>query len=104
MPSQPRPGVGALLLAAALVPLPSRAADTGHPLDPAAKAGVVSTVNVFDGLIPLLDRDAPVPSFAEDGPAPSPPAAAGSAPGQMPMDHGAMNHDAMGHGASQAAE
>ena len=103
MPSQPRPGVGALLLAAALVPLPSRAADTGHPLDPAAEAGVVSTANVFDGHIPLLDRDAPAPSFAE-GAAPPPPAGAGSAPGQMPMDHGAMNHDAMGHGASQAAE
>jgi hypothetical protein len=103
MPSQPRPGVGALLLAAALVPLPSRAADTGHPLDPAAEAGVVSTVNVFDGLIPLLNRDAPVPSFAEST-APPPPAAAGSAPGPMPMDHGAMNHDAMGRGASQAVE
>ena len=103
MRSQPRPGMGALLLLAALAPLPSRAADTGHPLDPAAEAGVVSTANVFDGHIPLLDRDAPAPSFAEGAAAP-PPAAAGAAPAPMPMDHGSMDHGAMEHGASHKAE
>ena len=88
-----RIGAGTLLVAAALVPRPELSAADLHPLDPAAPAGVLPTQNTFEALVPLLDRDSPVPSFAgETGvssaeEAPPPPA-------DMPMDHGAMGHGA----------
>jgi hypothetical protein len=115
-----RPDVGALVLAAVLVPRPGTAADALHPLDPAAKAGSIPTENIFDGYVPLLDRDEPLPSFvpddasAQEGSAEAEPAPdgmpmdhdgmdhGGMAPGSM--DHGAMDHGAMGHGTSQPPE
>jgi hypothetical protein len=98
------PDVAAFLLAAALVPRPGTAADATHPLDPAAPAGVVPTDNVFEGFVPLLGRENPVPSFASETTASDAPAVEGEAPppAAMPMDHGAMDHSAMGHGAPQA--
>jgi hypothetical protein len=98
-------GAGTLLVAAALVPWPEAAAADLHPLDPAAPAGVVPTQNTFEALVPLLDRESPAPSFAgeegetsleEETPAEVPP------PADMPMNHGGMDHSAMGHGAPVA--
>lgn len=98
----PRFSVGALLLATALVPRPGAAADAIHPLDPAAPAGVVPTQNTFEGLVPLLDRESPVPSFAGEAADASLSAEEEAAAPDMPMDHGVMDQSAMGHGAPPA--
>jgi hypothetical protein len=98
-------GVGSLLVAAALAPQPEAVGADLHPLDPSAPAGVVPTQNTLEGLVPLLDRESPAPSFAgeegetsleEETPAEAPP------PADMPMNHGGMDHGAMGHGAPVA--
>ena len=98
MRSLSRPIVGVLFLAV-LAPLPGAAADAVHPLDPAASAGVVSTRNIFENAVPLLSRESPQPSFATE-----PMDTAGASPAQesAPMNHGGMDHSAMGHGAPQA--
>jgi hypothetical protein len=99
----PRLRVGAFLLVTALVPRPGAAADAAHPLDPAAPAGVVPTQNMFEDLVPLLDRDSPVPSFAGEAADASPSADEEAAPPEdTPMDQGGMDHGAMGHGAPPA--
>lgn len=94
--------VAALLLAVALLPRPGAAADTIHPLDPAAPAGVVPTQNSFESLVPLLDRDSPVPSFAGELEGSSSVEEETLPSGVMPMDHGGMDHGAMGQGAPLA--
>ena len=88
--------IAALLLAAALVPRPGAAADATHPLDPAAPAGVVPTQNTFEALVPLLDRDSPVPSFAGEAEPPSSAEDEVPPPEDIPMNHGGMDHGAMG--------
>ena len=54
------PGVGALLLVAAVLPRPGSA---DHPLDPGATPGVLSVDDPFADRVPLLDRETPAPSF-----------------------------------------
>lgn len=88
--------VAALLLAVALLPRPGAAADAIHPLDPAAPAGVVPTQNTFENLVPLLDRDSPVPSFAGEPEASSSAEEELQPPEDIPMNHGGMEHGAMG--------
>lgn len=58
---------GAFLVAVAVMPRPGMAAGATHPLDPAASAGPVPTQNIFERVVPLLDRDTPNPSFADEG-------------------------------------
>ena len=58
------PGVGALLLAVAVLPRPGSAADAIHPLDPGAAPGVLAVDDPFADHVPLLDRGDPAPSFA----------------------------------------
>src|SRR5688572_22012482 len=102
MQSLSRP-LRALLMATALVLQAGAAAEAAHPLDPAAPAGVVPTRNIFENAVPLLSRENPAPSFVSEGeatadaPAEAPPAEEGK-----PMDHGDMDHSAMGHGTPQA--
>lgn len=93
-----RSRVAALLLAAALVPRPGAAADATHPLDPAAPAGIVPTQNTFETLVPLLDRDSPVPSFAGEADISSSAEEEVPRPKGMSMDHGGMDHGTVGHG------
>ena len=95
-------GAGTLLAVAALVPWPEVSAADLHPLDPAAPAGVLPTQNTFEGLVPLLDRDSPVPSFAGEADVPSSAEEETPPPADIPMDHGGMDHGAMGHGAPVA--
>ncbi len=99
MRSLSRPIVGVLFFAV-LAPLPGAAADAVHPLDPAASAGVVSTRNIFENAVPLLSRESPQPSFATE--TMGAPADASATQKSEPMNHGGMDHSAMGHGAPQA--
>lgn len=96
-----RSRVGALLLAAVILPRPEAVAAELHPLDPAAPAGAVPTQNAFEALVPLLDRDSPLPSFAGDV---SDAATEESPSRDMPVDLTDMDHGAMGHGTSVAEE
>ena len=89
--------IAALLLAAALTPQPGAAADAIHPLDPAAPAGVVPTQNTFENLVPLLDRDSPVPSFVGEAESSSSAEGGSLPPEDIPMDPGGMEHGAVGH-------
>jgi hypothetical protein len=86
-----RLGISAFLVAVAVLPRPGMAADPIHPLDPAAPSGPVPTQNVFQGHVPLLDRDSPAPSFTDEGDQPE-----AEEPARLPeaMDHGAMDHGA----------
>lgn len=77
-----------LLLVAVLMPRPGAAAGVTHPLDPSAKPAGVPTANVFDAYVPLLDRDEPVPSFAEGGADASPPAPVEAEPDAVPTPRG----------------
>lgn len=105
-----RSQVGALLLAAALLPRPEAAAVDAHPLDPAAPAGVVPTQDPFEALVPLLERESPVPSFVDEAPG----ATEESSDEGAPMDltetdrgtgsPGSMDHGEMDHGAPVAGE
>lgn len=89
-------GATVLMHAAALPPPTAAAAELAHPLDPRAPAGALVTENTFDGVVPLLDRDAAAPSFAPEAPdGGTPPLEPSSA---APMDHGAMGHGASGSG------
>ena len=74
---------GAFLVAVALVPRPGIPAGATHPLDPAAPAGPVPTQNIFERVVPLLDRDTPDPSFTDESDQPE---ALGSAPLAEAMD------------------
>jgi hypothetical protein len=89
LPSRSR--VGALLLAAAVLPRPGAFAADLHPLDPATPAGVVPTQDVFEALVPLLNRESPVPSFVAEPPETD-------VDDAVPVDHGGTDHDAMAHG------
>ena len=93
------PGVGALLLAAAVLPRPGSAADATHPLDPGAAPGVLAVDDPFADHVPLLDRGDPAPSFATAPATGNDRSAAGDgAPRVEPaMDHG--GHAGMVHGA-----
>lgn len=103
MRSLSRPAIGVLFLVA-LSPLPAASADTVHPLDPAAPAGVVPTRNFFENAVPLLNRESPLPSFAvEGGQTTDAPAEAAPAQASEPVAHGAMDHGSMGHGAPPAS-
>ena len=86
-----RLGAGAFLLAAAVLLRPASAADDTHPLDPDATPGVLPTDDPFQGYVPLLDRDAPAPSFvtapAVDGEAFAAEAAGGETPATPAMRH-----------------
>lgn len=95
-----RSHVAALLLAAAFLPRPGASAADLHPLDPAAPAGVPPTHDNFEALVPLVDRESPVPSFA--GEAPSAAAEGGDPADDMPVDLTGMDHGATGHGAPAA--
>ena len=87
MPFSLRAGAGAIILAAVASPLPAIAADARHPLDPAAASPRLELPHSFEVHVPLLDRDAPRPSFV-NGPTAEPAAAAESpAATPMPMDH-----------------
>lgn len=97
-----RLGAGTLLVAAVLVPWAQAAAADLHPLDPAAPAGVIPTQNTFEALVPLLDRESPVPSFAGEADISSSTDEEAAPPADMPMDHGGMDHGAMGHSAPVA--
>lgn len=100
-----RLSAGALLLAAALVPRPDAAAAEPHPLDPAAPAGVVPTQDPFEALVPLLERESPVPSFIGEAPDATEQGSGEGAPVDLTgadrdtMSRGTMDHGAMGHGA-----
>ena len=87
-----RPGLGALLLllAAAVSPRPGSAADATHPLDPEATPGVLPVDDPFAGHVPMLDREAPAPSFVT--------APAADAADRAAADTGAMRAEpAAGH-------
>jgi hypothetical protein len=92
---------GLLLTGGILAGASSWAAEARNPLDPSAAAGVVTTVPAFDGHIPLLDREAPAPSFAGATEEPSVGDDQGPA-AQVPADHDGMNHTPGGHGAVHA--
>ncbi len=107
MPRLVRPSVAALLLTAAvLLRSGSTSADATHPLDPTAAPGVLATESPFEGSVPLLDREAPTPSFVmrpvADG-QPTTGVGGSQAAPPMPMDHTAMGHAGMAHGAHGAA-
>jgi hypothetical protein len=103
--------VAALLFVAVTLPWREAVAADLHPLDPAAPPGVVPTQNAFEALIPLLDRESPVPSFI--GEAPETTTKEGSTE-DMPVgltgadrgaiDQGTMDHSATGHGAAVTEE
>jgi hypothetical protein len=98
MRSLSRSAIGVLFLAA-LAPLPGAAADAVHPLNPAASAGVVSTRNIFEDAVPLLNRENPLPSFTAEGEE----TMGAPADASPPQESESMNHDARGHGTPQAA-
>ena len=92
-----RSHVALLVVAAALVPWPT-AADDVHPLDPAAPAGAVPTDDLFQALVPLVNRDSPQPSFVPDQAIqPSNPTATSEVAPDASTDSRAIDHAAMGH-------
>ena len=111
-----RLGAGTLLLATAVMLRPADAADATHPLDPNASPGVLPTGDPFRNHVPLLDREAPAPSFAA-APAAAPDEGAsvadrGEEPEAMPAmrlvvmhggDHAATSGGGTTHGAHAAA-
>ena len=76
-----------------------------HPAEPTGSAASPPYNSVFTDAMPLLDRDAPSPSY---GPAPLG-SSASAKPGQTPdeemqnMDHSSMNHGDMSHGTSSSS-
>lgn len=97
-----RLGAGTLLLATAVMLRPADAADATHPLDPNASPGVLPTGDPFRNHVPLLDREAPAPSFAA-APAAAPDEGASVADrGEEPEAMPAMRHVVM-HGGDHAA-
>ena len=92
-----RSHVTLLAVAAVLLPWPA-AADGMHPLDPAAPAGAVPTDDLFQALVPLVNRDSPQPSFVPDQAVQPPdPTATSRVVPDAAADPGAMDHAAMGH-------
>lgn len=92
-----RSHVTLLAVAAVLLPWPA-AADGMHPLDPAAPAGAVPTDDLFQALVPLVNRDSPQPSFIPDQPVEPPDATTTTkASPAAAADPGALDHAAMGH-------
>jgi hypothetical protein len=96
-----RSHIGALLLVAVVLPWPEAVAAELHPLDPAAPAGAVPTQNAFEALVPLLDRESPLPSFAGDA---SDAGDEESPSRDMPADLTDMDHGGMDHGTSVTGE
>jgi hypothetical protein len=97
-----RLGAGTLLLATSVMLRPADAADATHPLDPNASPGVMPTGDPFRNHVPLLDREAPAPSFAA-APAAAPDEGASVADrGEEPEAMPAMRHVVM-HGGDHAA-
>ena len=84
-----RSRVVVLLLAAVILPPLYAVAAVPHSLAVAAPAGAVPTQNAFEALVPLLDRDSPLPSFAGDA---SDAAAEESPSRDMPVDLTDMDH------------
>ncbi len=78
---------------------PSWAAGVANPLDPAGPPGAVPTENIFEGRVPLLDREAPAPSFAGEAEAPPAESDGAEAPPAASDDGG---HDHARHGALRA--
>lgn len=93
-----------LLLAGAVMLAPAFASASSHltlhPANPGAETAQVPFTSPFQATVPLLDRQAPHPSYgpAPDGTAPAA-AAPTSAVDHSAMGHGAMDHGAAGHGA-----
>ena len=92
-----RSHVTLLAVATVLLPWPA-AADDVHPLDPTAPAGAVPTDDLFQALVPLVNRDSPQPSFVPGQPVEPPdPATTKEASPAVSADPGAIDHAAMGH-------
>ena len=92
-----RSHVTLLAVATVLLPWPA-AADDVHPLDPTAPAGAVPTDDLFQALVPLVNRDSPQPSFVPGQPVEPPdPATTTEASPAVSADPGAIDHAAMGH-------
>ncbi|HET6518959.1 MAG TPA: hypothetical protein VFG47_03955 [Geminicoccaceae bacterium] len=97
-----RLGAGAFLLAAAVMLRPAGAADATHPLDPNASPGVLPTGDPFLGHVPLLDREAPAPSFAAAPAAPPDGRTSPVADWREPWAMPAMRHVVMRGGGGTA--
>lgn len=64
MISMKRPPQATTLALLALAALPAGAESARHPLDPQAPTVPLAVENPFATYVPLLERDAPQPSFA----------------------------------------
>ena len=91
-----RTHVALLVMIAALLPWPTRADDV-HPLDPAAPAGAVPTEDLFQALVPLVNRDSPQPSFVPEQTVEPPDSTSATNASPGAAGSGAIDHAAMGH-------